>query len=218
MSSGWIRCGAACNLYGRRVALPSAVTPSGFFSSTTGNSKERDQHNPSIGCPSARQNSQSTTREEEIQKLMGSPLQKPAGSLSGSDVVDGASSYIPAVPLYNGEGGRGNRKRILILCTGGTLTMASDPKQGGALAPVQGAISKYMKDMTELGNLGLPDYVLHEVSFHLFSSWDDWTCCSHTPSYSTLHSETPVTWGLQIGQPSLLISVPTISTLMDSLS
>ena len=29
-------------------------------------------------------------------------------------------------------------------------TMAPDPSQGGALAPVEGALSKYMKDMDEL--------------------------------------------------------------------
>ena len=213
LSSGWSRYGTGCDHFRRpRAAFPPAVLLSRFLSSTT----EKGQNKRSVGGPSGGHNA--TTRQEEIQKLMGSPLQKPAGSLWGSDVVDGAHSYIPEVPLYHGEGGRGDRKRILILCTGGTLTMASDPKQGGALAPVQGAISNYMKDMTELNNLGMPDYVLHEVSYHLWSSWDDWTCHTHLPNYSTLHFETPVTWGLQIGLPSLLISAPTIYTLMDSLS
>ena len=40
--------------------------------------------------------------------------------------------------------------------------MAPDPDQGGALAPVQGAISHYMQKIEELGNPGMPDFVLHE--------------------------------------------------------
>lgn len=104
---------------------------------------------------------------------MGEPLQEPAGPLWGPDIVEDEhdlsedverKGYIPEVSLYLGEGGRSSRKRILILCTGGTLTMAPDPNQGGALAPVQGAISRYMKDMTELHSSGMPDYVLHEYS------------------------------------------------------
>ncbi len=38
---------------------------------------------------------------------------------------------------------------IFIIGKGGTLTMAPDPQQGGALAPVEGALSNYMKDMDE---------------------------------------------------------------------
>jgi L-asparaginase len=109
--------------------------------------------------------------------MMGPPLQEPAGPLWGPDIVSDDStmeeqsrSYIPEVPLYVGEGGRGERKRVLVLCTGGTLTMAPDPNQGGALAPVQGAISRYMTDMTELNQPGMPEYVLHEYSPFLDSS------------------------------------------------
>ena len=115
---------------------------------------------------------------------MGEPLQEAAGPLWGPDIVDDDDDdddyevllsdcdaamgphkgYIPEVALYVGEGGRSSRKRILILCTGGTLTMAPDPNQGGSLAPVQGAISRYMKDMTELHSDGMPEYVLHEYT------------------------------------------------------
>jgi L-asparaginase len=130
---------------------------------------------------------------------MGNPLQKPAGSLRGSDIVDGDHPYIPEVTMYAGEGGRGERKRILILCTGGTLTMAPDPKQGGALAPVQGAISNYMKDMPELTNPGMPDYVLHEVSCTVLASCTSPTSPSYPPVYSTIHFEIPATLGLQTG-------------------
>ncbi|KAG7363404.1 asparaginase-domain containing protein [Nitzschia inconspicua] len=112
---------------------------------------------------------------EELRKLMGEPLQKPAGALLGPDIYhsdddddddDGGnknrnSSYIPEVSLYVGEGRI--KKRILVLCTGGTLTMAPDPNQGGALAPVEGAISKYMSSMEELNSPDLPfEYQLHE--------------------------------------------------------
>ena len=33
-----------------------------------------------------------------------------------------------------------SRKRVLVLCTGGTLTMSNDPSKGNSLAPVQGAL------------------------------------------------------------------------------
>jgi len=42
--------------------------------------------------------------------------------------------------------------------------MAPDPNQGGSLAPVEGAISRYMQDMTELHEQGMPEYILHEYS------------------------------------------------------
>eukprot|EP00934_Nitzschia_sp_Nitz4_P004704 Nitzschia sp. Nitz4//scaffold113_size70149//19329//20846//NITZ4_005945-RA/size70149-processed-gene-0.65-mRNA-1//-1//CDS//3329533326//4694//frame0 len=108
-----------------------------------------------------------TKARQEMQDLMGKPLQVPVGPLGGPDVVDsddednGSYRFIPEVPLYIGEGGT-SRKRILILCTGGTLTMAPDPNQGGALVPVQGALTEYMKNMTELHQHGMPEYVLHE--------------------------------------------------------
>lgn len=103
-----------------------------------------------------------------LSKLMGEPLQQPAGALLGPDIYvsddesDGdRPTYIPEVSLYEGEGR--DKKRILLLCTGGTLTMAPDPKQGGALAPVEGAISKYMSTMEELNSPDLPfEYHLHE--------------------------------------------------------
>jgi hypothetical protein len=131
-------------------------------------------------------------------KLMGEPLQRPAGPLSGEDVYnsdedDGSDdvggdgihaegsaasgpnpekekkrktererTYIPEVSLYHGDGR--TKKRVLVLCTGGTMTMAPDPAQGGALAPVEGAISRYMRDMDELRSPEMPDYVLHEYT------------------------------------------------------
>ena len=49
--------------------------------------------------------------------------------------------FIPQVKLHDGDGMK--RKRVLVLCTGGTLTMAPDPNKGGSLSPVQGALTEY---------------------------------------------------------------------------
>ena len=134
---------------------------------------------------------------DDIVRLMGTPLQDPAGPLWGPDILseddddvddhdhnnhdtDSNSdeksldanphatgshkfrSFIPQWPLYDGDGR--NRKRVLVLCTGGTLTMAPDPAQGGALAPVEGALSAYMQQMKELYQPNMPEFVLHEYS------------------------------------------------------
>ena len=55
------------------------------------------------------------------------------------------------------------RKRVLVLCTGGTLTMDSDPSKGNSLAPVQGALTNYLAGMTELTNdPEMPEVISHE--------------------------------------------------------
>jgi len=60
--------------------------------------------------------------------------------------------------------GRG-RKRVLVLCTGGTLTMENDPSQGNSLAPVQGALTRYLDRMPELTNdPEMPEIVAHEYT------------------------------------------------------
>lgn len=51
--------------------------------------------------------------------------------------------FIPQVKLHDGDGSQ--RKRVLVLCTGGTLTMAPNPEQDGALSPVQGALTDFLK-------------------------------------------------------------------------
>jgi Asparaginase, N-terminal len=99
-------------------------------------------------------------------------LQPPAGELwkkqyPNEQVPD---DFIPQISLHLGDGRR--RKRILILCTGGTMTMAPDPHQCGALAPVDGALSKYIQDMNELNdNQNMPEIVLHE--YHPFYDSSD---------------------------------------------
>ena len=42
--------------------------------------------------------------------------------------------------------------------------MAPDPSKGGALAPVQGAVSSYMGEMHELLNEAMPEIVVHEYA------------------------------------------------------
>jgi len=119
----------------------------------------------------------------------GDPLQSPAGTLhlkptildgmdypnSSKDEAIGikddpartllGGNYIPQIALHEHDGRR--RKRVLLLCTGGTLTMAPDPTQGGALAPVEGALSAYISKMDELRADHMPDVVVHEYTpFH----------------------------------------------------
>ena len=95
-------------------------------------------------------------------KLMGESLQPPAGRLW--DDSDEYNSYIPEIKLHEHDGRQ--RKRVLVLCTGGTLTMAPSADHGGALAPVEGALSRYMERMDELHSdqNNMPDYVLYEYS------------------------------------------------------
>jgi L-asparaginase len=109
---------------------------------------------------------------------MGKALQKPAGPLFGSSIVHDdedesehlltggavkpakSEYFIPQVPLHSSDGQQ--RKRVLVLCTGGTLTMAPDPNKGGSLAPVQGALVKYLEEMRELNDPNMPEIVAYE--------------------------------------------------------
>ena len=95
---------------------------------------------------------------DSVTQRMGKPLQQAAGQLWGGYDSD----FIPKVKLHHNDGRE--KKRVLVLCTGGTLTMAPDPLQGGALAPVEGAISSYMQDMNELYEPSMPEFVLHEYA------------------------------------------------------
>lgn len=55
------------------------------------------------------------------------------------------------------------RKRVLVLCTGGTLTMSNDPTKGGSLVPVQGALTSYLAGMRELtDDPDMPEIISHE--------------------------------------------------------
>ncbi len=116
----------------------------------------------------------STSDTIEVEALL-----KPAGPLSDKNTIsctDGATVitpepsqfFIPQVDPYKRE--RIQRKRVLVLCTGGTLTMAPDPEKSGALAPVEGSVTSYMQEMKELHHEQMPKVVIHEYSPLLDSS------------------------------------------------
>jgi L-asparaginase len=88
----------------------------------------------------------------------------PAGKLFDQ----GIDSFIPQVNVHDKDGRQ--RKRVLVLCTGGTLTMAADPSRGGSLAPVPGALTTWMKDMRELAQPEMPHVTVHEYQPLLDSS------------------------------------------------
>jgi len=50
------------------------------------------------------------------------------------------------------------------------MSPSSDPKQNGALRPIEGFLSEYMEKMTELNSENMPDVVMHEYSPLLDSS------------------------------------------------
>ena len=88
-------------------------------------------------------------------------IQKPGGLLcdEGWCVEDDLTH------LLSHPGTSSSRKRVLVLCTGGTLTMSNDPSQGNSLAPVQGALTSYLEGMCELtDDPEMPEVVAHEYS------------------------------------------------------
>ncbi|KAL3784120.1 hypothetical protein ACHAW5_008300 [Stephanodiscus triporus] len=162
--------------------------------------------------------SSSTPRNESVCPSEGEPLLKPAGLLfdydniacqrSGNDddldvhllpkdsdklterVKPPVSDFffIPQVNAHEGEGRQ--RKRVLVLCTGGTLTMAPNPDIGGALSPIPGALTDFMRSMLELTNDKMPNVVIHEYS-PLLDSADmgppDWQVIARDIKSNYLH-------------------------------
>ena len=144
----------------------------------------------------------------------GEPLLKPAGLLFDYDNIASQRSdsdirllpkdsdnmtervkppesdffFIPQVNAHDGDGRR--RKRVLVLCTGGTLTMAPNTDIGGALSPVPGALTDFMKSMLELTNDKMPEVVVHEYS-PLLDSADmgppDWQIIAEDIKSNYLH-------------------------------
>lgn len=127
----------------------------------------------------------STVEDHKMYRDLSAPLLKAAGKLwkksilyndspvSSHDEGDGGTTtliipdgtdepFIPQVKINDDDNRR--KKRVLVLCTGGTLTMAPDPHQNGALAPVEGAVTNYMRDMKELKSENMPEIVVHEYS------------------------------------------------------
>lgn len=121
---------------------------------------------------------------DDLEEVLCKPLLTPAGV-----VCESPGNFIPQNALYENQGR--TKKRVLILCTGGTITMAPDPKQNGALAPVQGALSKYMSHMDEFNqeDSEVPDYFLHEYSFWDSSDFGpaDWTTLAKDIESNYLH-------------------------------
>ena len=81
-----------------------------------------------------------------------------AGPLWKEELCDDNSDLCTIIPH------RGRfRKRVLVLCTGGTLTMSNDPTKGNSLAPVQGALTSYLAGMSELtDDPEMPEIISHE--------------------------------------------------------
>mmetsp|Transcript_3625 Transcript_3625/g.5396 ORF Transcript_3625/g.5396 Transcript_3625/m.5396 type:complete len:200 (+) Transcript_3625:35-634(+) len=97
----------------------------------------------------------STLNKEDVCSIR--PLKsipEPAGILYEEDAILSEASFIPQVSLSEKDSTR--KARVLVLCTGGTLTMAPDKTQGGSLAPVPGVLSNYLLGMSELNDPGMP--------------------------------------------------------------
>lgn len=96
-------------------------------------------------------------QDDDDDYVFHTPIQTPAGPLYDKDER----------PLDDGilaMQGQKRKKRVLVLCTGGTLAMAPDPLQGNSLAPVEGALTDYLKQMPELDQNDMPQVVAHEYS------------------------------------------------------
>lgn len=110
-----------------------------------------------------------------LRKVAGVSLQASAGCLWNRSSSDGTGngarsdpSFIPQVDARSST----RKRRVLILCTGGTMTMVPDPKRQNALTPKQGALSKYIEHhmIPELYADHMPEIVLHEYEPFLDSS------------------------------------------------
>ena len=127
-------------------------------------------------------NNNTTTTTNNKNKNNTRPAQQPAGKLYHEQ-----EAHIPQVSLHAHDGR--TRKRVLVLCTGGTLTMA--PDKHGALAPVEGALGHYMRNhMHELQQERMPEVTLHEYT-PFYDSSDlgpvDWARLAHDIRDNYLH-------------------------------
>lgn len=123
--------------------------------------------------------------------------------------------FIPQVKLHDGDGMK--RKRVLVLCTGGTLTMAPDPEKGGSLAPVQGALTEFMKTMLELQNEKMPDVVVHEYTPLLDSSDmgpPDWSLLAKDIKANYLHFDGFV---VLMGTDTMAYTATALSFMLENL-
>ena len=124
--------------------------------------------------------------------------------------------FIPQVKLHDGDGMK--RKRVLVLCTGGTLTMAPNPEKGGSLSPVQGALTEFMKkSMLELHNEKMPDVVVHEYTPLLDSSDmgpPDWALLAKDIKANYLHFDGFV---ILMGTDTMAYTATALSFMLENL-
>mmetsp|Transcript_5984 Transcript_5984/g.12332 ORF Transcript_5984/g.12332 Transcript_5984/m.12332 type:complete len:229 (+) Transcript_5984:83-769(+) len=174
LSSHWAQC---------RRSVPQKIVCSRFIVNSPSVCASGDRRETITSWKRATPSRYFSTRFDkdpvDFGKLMGESLQPPAGRLWEED----DDHYIPEVKLHAGDGRQ--RRRVLVLCTGGTLTMAPSAEHEGALAPVEGALSSCMEHMDELQNRdqnNMPDYVLHEYT-PFYDSSDlgpaDWARVAH---------------------------------------
>eukprot|EP00804_Cyclotella_cryptica_P009859 CCRYP_014178-RA/>CCRYP_014178-RA protein AED:0.02 eAED:0.02 QI:89/1/1/1/1/1/4/906/464 len=124
--------------------------------------------------------------------------------------------FIPQVKLHDADGS--TRKRVLVLCTGGTLTMAPNPEKDGALSPVPGALTDYLKSMVELTNDKMPDVVVHEYSPLLDSSDmgpPDWALLANDIKANYLHFDGFV---VLMGTDTMAFTATALSFMLENLS
>ncbi|KAL7508991.1 hypothetical protein ACHAXN_006829 [Cyclotella atomus] len=124
--------------------------------------------------------------------------------------------FIPQVKLHRGDGSE--RKRVLVLCTGGTLTMAPNPEKDHALSPVPGALTDYLKSMVELTNDNMPDVVVHEYCPLLDSSDmgpPDWALLANDIEANYLHF---LFLALVMGTDTMAYTATALSFMLENLS
>ncbi len=103
-------------------------------------------------------NSDDTTTPSTAPLPIHTSVSRDAGPLFKQECCEDGDSLCTVIP-HRGQ----IRKRVLILCTGGTLTMSADPAKGNSLAPVQGALTEYLAGMRELtDDPEMPEVISHE--------------------------------------------------------
>ena len=119
-------------------------------------------------------------RKPQFEKVVGVSLQASAGCLRDRPSIS-SMKHTPSIRDNSSEPSsqhqhNNNTKRVLVLCTGGTMTMVPDATNNHALTPQQGALSNYIQNhmVPELyykyGNHSMPEIVLHEYTPFLDSS------------------------------------------------
>ena len=123
-------------------------------SEDSGSSSEDITSLPNVG------GTQSSNRRRVNDLPIHASVSADAGPLYTEELCDDGSDLCTIIP-HKGR----YRKKVLVLCTGGTLTMQNDPSKGNSLAPVQGALTSYLAGMTELtSDPEMPEITSHEYS------------------------------------------------------